>query len=93
MPARPKKFAQYPDMANRAMARKLMTGRAIDVSGCERYGGAYILPSFIEGVDYCDRKTEEWIWSIGRRKSDGVILASKRDEFYQNDNFECLWLR
>jgi hypothetical protein len=93
MPTPRKKHEHFPDMRNRAMARKLITGRAIDVSGCERQGGAYVLPSFIEGVDYCDRKEERWIWSIGRRKSDGVILASRTDEFYQNDNFECLWLR
>jgi hypothetical protein len=77
------------------MRRKLNKGCAIDVSKCERYGGAYILPDgmFVDGMDYCDARIERWVWSIGRRKLDGQVLASLSDEFYQNDNFECLWLR
>lgn len=78
---------------NQAMRRKLNARKAIDVSGYPIYGGAYVLPFFTEGADYCDSRNERWIWSIGRRKSDGVILASVTDEFYQNDEFECLWLR
>jgi len=80
---------------NLRMAAKLRRGDAIDVSTCQTYGGAYILPPgmFVEGKDYCNAATERWIWSIGQRRSDGVILASHSDEFYHNDNFECLWLR
>jgi hypothetical protein len=48
---------------------------------------------FKEGFDYCDAKNERWIWSIGRRLSDGTVLASLTDEFYQNAEYECLWLR
>lgn len=82
-------------VTNHAMRRKLNVGEAVDVSKCERHGGAYILPPgmFVDGLDYCNARTERWIWSIGRRKSDGVVLASESDEFYQNDNFDCLWLR
>jgi len=57
-------------------------------------GGAFVPEGvFKEGKDYCDGKRERWIWSIGRRKSDGTILASCTDEFYQNAEYECLWLR
>lgn len=79
--------------ANQAMRRKLNSGEAIDVSSLPTYGGAYILPTFTEDVDYCNSRTERWIWSIGRRKADGVILASHSTEFYQNAEYECLWLR
>ena len=53
----------------------------------------YVLDAFAEDIDYCDAKREMWVWSIGRRKSDGVILASMDTVFYQNDAFDCLWLR
>ncbi len=82
-------------MANLRMREKIAKGEAIDVSRYPTYGGAFILPEgvFMENIDYCDAKGERWIWSIGRRKSDGVVLASCTAEFYQNANFECLWLR
>ena len=82
-------------MTNRAMAEKLAHNDAIDLSKCAREGDFYVLPAgmFQEGVDYCNAKTEAWIWSIGRRLSDDVILASHTGELYQNPLFECLWLR
>jgi hypothetical protein len=84
-----------PVYRNRRMREKLNKGEAIDVSMFPTYGGAFVLPEgfFKEDVDYCDAKNERWIWSIGRRKSDGVVLASYTGEFYQNDLYECLWLR
>lgn len=83
---------------NLAMQRKLETGNAIDVSKCQREGPYYVLtPDIWRGpdaeVDYCDAAQDKWIWSIGRRRSDGVILASCSTNFYQNPDFECLWLR
>lgn len=78
---------------NLAMKRKIATRDAIDVSGFPREGEFYIIQNFQDGVDYCDLKRAEWIWSIGRRKSDGVVLASTNSRFYQNPLFECLWLR
>lgn len=82
----------YDGMTNRAMARKLIDGEAIDISGYPRTGQYYILIG-VEGKDYCDAEREEWIWSIGRRRADGVILASVSSDLYQNPQFECLWLR
>lgn len=82
------------DMKNLSMAHKLKNDEALDVSECRRTPeGYYILNHFWEGSDYCDAVTESWIWSIGRRKNDGVILASTTSIFYDNCDFECLWLR
>lgn len=92
MPGRPRKSA-YPHVANRAMARKLETRRALDLSMHPRVGNYYILDKVVDGMDYCDAVREVWIWSIGRRKSDGVILASDEANLYQNPDYECLWLR
>lgn len=89
------------------MERKIASGDAIDLKDCKRLdndieGGMfegnrknplYILDRFEDGMDYCDSTSESWIWSIGRRKSDGLILASSTADLYQNDDFECLFLR
>jgi hypothetical protein len=83
----------YKSLRNRAMARKLVAKRAIDISNRPREGDYYVLNKVIEGKDYCDADTEEWVWSIGRRLRDGVILASMKTDLYQNDRFQCLWLR
>lgn len=92
-------------MLNQAMARKLATGEALDVEhpdlrapiGIVEYGpafvGVYRLQRFVDDVDYCVARTEEWIWSIGKRLEDGAIFASTDTRFYQNPAFECLWLR
>lgn len=75
------------------MEEKLEQGDCIDVSGfAQTADGDYILPDFVDGVDYCDKRKEDWIWSIGRFP-DGRILASTSGKFYQNPNCECLWLR
>jgi len=76
------------------MLRKLVAGKLVDVSECEQTEeGYYILPGFVDGKDYADCAAERWIWSIGRRYSDGVVLASTSNIFYQNADFECLFLR
>jgi len=81
-------------MINRAMLRKLSRGECIDLSECERTPeGFYVLAEFEEDVDYADVQAGRWIWSIGRRNTDGVILASQDSLFYQNPDFTCLFLR
>jgi len=55
--------------------------------------GTYRLRSFTEDVDYCVRATEAWIWSIGKRLSDGAIFAATDGRFYQLPGWDCLWLR
>lgn len=97
----------YPTLRNRAMARKLVQGRALDVrtmmlqvepaTATHRWwpDGALIftLREYVDNKDYCDVETERWIWSIGRCLLDGRILASTDLRFYENPDFECLWLR
>lgn len=79
--------------ANPRMVEKIQKGECIDVSGCIRDGDYYVLKAFREGLDYCDAKNAAWVWSIGRRLSDGTIHASLRGDLYQNPNYDCLWLR
>jgi len=81
------------EMTNQRMKEKLKAGDAIDVSECPRVGAYYVLRKFIPDKDYCDAKAEAWIWSIGRRYRDGLVLASRAGDLYQNHDFECLWLR
>lgn len=81
-------------MRNQAIQRKIQHGEAVDVSGFVRtVDGDYILPDYADDIDYCNAKTEEWIWSIGRHRESGQILASTTQKFYLNPAFECLWLR
>jgi hypothetical protein len=80
-------------MKNLAMHRKLMKGEAIDLSNNEISNGEYEVIDFIEDMDYCDQKKEEWIWSIGRHHITKKIYASTDTKFYMNPEYECLWLR
>lgn len=81
-------------MLNQAMKRKLDTGECVDLATCKKTPeGHYILDVYTDGKDYCDSRREAWIWSIGRRRTDGVILAATDNTFYQNNDFLCLWLR
>lgn len=82
-------------MSNKAMMRKLLAHEALDVcvEGQEVEPGIYQLRRFCDGVDYCDASKEKWIWSIGKREGDGEIFASTDTRYYQNNNFECLFLR
>jgi hypothetical protein len=78
------------------MQEKLAKGEAIDVSPCKRTPeGHYILSEFDENenMDYCDAKAEYWIWSIGKNYATGEILASTNNNFYQNNEYKCLFLR
>jgi hypothetical protein len=79
---------------NLRMQEKIKAGEAIDVSDFPQTNGDYVIThNFIDNVDYCVAAEDDWIRSIGRRKSDGVILASTSGKFYQHPDFECIWLR
>jgi hypothetical protein len=82
-------------MHNQAMLRKLLTGDAIDVRsvGTEVEPGVFEISAFVDECDYCDAEKEQWIWSVGRRRSDGRIFAAVDARFYATGVFECLWLR
>ena len=79
---------------NLRMHEKVNSGDAINVSGCSRTPECdYILRYFDEDLDYCDLVLERWIWSIGKNRVTGQVLASQTSKFYGNDEYECLWLR
>lgn len=84
------------------MKRKLERGELRDVEKLlalepvppgEIFRGTFHLDRFVEDVDYCVGSTEQWIWSIGRRKSDGEIYAAIDSRFAGNPEFDLLWLR
>lgn len=84
-------------MNNLAMQEKLASGECLDLNviGEEQPDGTYeIRPGeFKEDVDYCDAEDERWVWSIGRRLSDGRVFASFDTRFYGTEEYKCLWLR
>jgi len=91
---------EYADIWKRQFERTLADMDAeliIDVSRFETTAdGDYILPKFWdskEGYEYRVGKTKEHVRSIGKRKSDGKILASTSSKFHNDPEFECLWLR
>ncbi len=94
----------HAGMSNKSMQKKLIDGECLDVRKIgEPIDGSGIWPDdpprefklkgYIDECDYADALTERWIWSIGKRKSDGEIRAATDNRFYQNEDWECLWLR
>ena len=80
--------------ATARMRQKVASGQAIDISGCRRtVHGDYVLDTFEAGKDYCDLQEGRWVWSIGRNKATGEIIACLTDRLYQIASHECLWLR
>jgi hypothetical protein len=82
-------------MKNLRMHEKLNLGECVDVNRIGRSVGVglFVLDSFETGVDYCDAANEAWIWSIGKHCITGVMMAAIDSRFYQNPQYECLWLR
>jgi hypothetical protein len=82
-------------LQNRAMAEKLISGECLSVldEGKTIGGGLYLLSRFVDDKDYCDPATESWIWSIGRNRSTGEIVASTGSGLYHDEDWECLFLR
>jgi hypothetical protein len=77
------------------MQELLEKGQAIDLKGrWDNDMQAYdVTGIYVPDVDYCDSSSEAWIWSIGKSYETGKIWAALSAKFYQNDKFECLWLR
>jgi hypothetical protein len=101
-------FVPPEPVKNRKMRETLESGECLDVRKEGRLANpadvlgedsvdvtenCFILSRFVEDKDYCDALTESWIWSIGRSKKTGAIFASTSTRFYQNELFECLFLR
>lgn len=82
-------------MQNKSMEHALRAGQALSVlvEGRKIDDGLYELRRFVDGKDYCDPQREWWIWSVGRHVFDGRIMAATDVRFYQDPNWECLFLR
>lgn len=90
---------KYPNMVNRAMSRMLAVGEAVDlysegklVLGTVGSPTIFQIEQFRDGIDYCYSISEQWVHSIGKGK-DGRIFVAFDNRFYQNPDFECLFLR
>jgi hypothetical protein len=90
----------FPNMRNRAMARKLAQDKCVDVSkrgklveGTEEKPLVFELSDFDDDTDYAHVPTETWMWSVGKNLETGQILAATDGRFYQNPAYTCLWLR
>ncbi|GJQ43986.1 MAG: hypothetical protein JETCAE03_34840 [Ignavibacteriaceae bacterium] len=81
-------------MRNLRMQEKINSGECIDLSECQKTPeGYYIVKNFIDGIDYCNAQTEEWIWSIGINNETNEIHASHSANLYENPKYKCIWLR
>ena len=85
---------RWSGMQNKAMARKLRKGEAVDTSNCPATKEGYYMPDdFFEDKDYCNAAKEVWIWSIGVSYATRQVLASTSSNLYQHPEFECIFLR
>jgi hypothetical protein len=78
------------------MQQRVNEGVAIDLRNCERDAdGSYVIPAswFQVDADYCDTRSETWIWSIGYNTETGKILGSVGDRFMHEPGWDCVWLR
>lgn len=84
-------------MTNRRIAAMITNGEAIDLTPYRQPDGTYLLPQPLPKEmldrDFCAADTEQWIWSIGRNLRSGEIRAAHDARYYQNPDYECLWLR
>lgn len=85
----------HEKVQNRPMREGLQKGTTVDVSRWLQEDGTYVIPhdDYDDGKDYCNAGEEAWIWSIGRCRATGVIRAAHDARYYQNPDYECLWLR
>jgi hypothetical protein len=86
--------AHHGTIKNTWMKNALRSGDAIDVrmTGVEVEPGVFRLTEFISEVTYVDGEDEAFIQSIGKDLESGEILAATDGRFYQNDDFECIYL-
>jgi hypothetical protein len=80
-----------------SMEQAIKIGDAIDLRYCKSWKEShhfhYIIDNFDEEKDYCDTDRMVWINSIGKRRSDGVIIGSTGFDLFTTTGVECLWLR
>lgn len=89
----------YDHVQNQELRKRLLSGDVLDVRemGVEEEPGVFRLTHFVDGHDYADSKTEQWIWSIGKHKNTGEIFAAFDGRYYDPNNedfdYETLWMR
>jgi len=86
--------AHHKNIKNTWMKNALRSGNAIDVRmlGVEVEPGVFRLSEFIPEVQYVDAEDEDFIRSIGKDLESGEILAAIDTRFYNNEDYECLYL-
>jgi len=84
----------HKTLKNQWMRRALQSGDAIDVEqiGVEVEPGVFRLTEFTPGIQYVVAKDETFIYSIGKDNESGEFLAAEDDRFYQNPDYECVYL-
>jgi hypothetical protein len=86
--------SHYKNIKNLWMKNALMVGDAIDVrtTGVEVEDGVFKLNEFVPGIKYVDSENEQFIQSIGKDRSSGEMLASLDTRFYEDPEYECVYL-
>jgi hypothetical protein len=84
----------HKKIKNTWMRNALRSGDAIDVRmlGVEVEPGVFRLSEFIPEVQYVDAEDEVFIYSIGKDLESGEILAAVDGRFYNNEDYECIYL-
>jgi hypothetical protein len=87
--------AYHATIKNTWMKNALRSGDAIDVRmiGMEIEPGVFRLTEFIPDIEYVDAEKEAFIQSVGKDLASGEVLASTDGRFYNNDDYETLYLR
>jgi hypothetical protein len=83
-------------MQNQTMIRKIKSGQCRDIGHFpQRSAGIYVMRAefYRDGLDYCVLKDNAWVYSIGVEKATGEIHAATDGRFYENPEYDCIWLR
>jgi hypothetical protein len=85
----------YQNIKNTWMKKELLSGTVIDVRqvGVEIEPGVFKLTHFVPETQYVDPEKEQFIYSIGKDRETGDILAAYDTRFYNDDDYETLYLQ
>lgn len=85
----------FNHVQNPIVRKNLNSGNLIDVNdiGYEVENGVFKLNKFIKDSNYFDSVNNRNIFSIGRSLSTGEIFASYDTRYYNNDDYDTLYLR
>lgn len=84
----------YSRMKNLWMKDALEKGQIIDVRqvGVELGDGVFKINEFIPSTTYVDSQNEEFLFSIGRDRETGEIFGAYDTRFYNDPDYETLYL-